>query len=289
MATLPSTARPALAIVLILGAIFCFGLMDVAVKAAGVQTSVLIILWARYGGQLLIVLVLKARQLPRLIHTRYLGLQIARSVLLLLATAFFFLALGQIGLAQATAIMALNPVLITLGGALLLGEALGLRRIAAIIVALVGALIVIQPGSEVFQPAALLPLAGAACFAGHALITRSLGPDEDVWTSMLYTGIVGAVIMTALAPFDRSAVAPDATLLLIAVGLFGTVGQVLLVRAFSLAEAGTLAPFIYTGLIWAVIWGVVLFDERPDGATLFGALVIAGAGIYVWHRETRTR
>ena len=96
-----------------------------------------------YIHQMLIVLILVAPQLRSVAHSQYPKLQIARSLLLMLATFFFFMALGRVGLAQATAVMSLNPVLITLGGALFLGEALGPRRIGAILVALVGALIVI--------------------------------------------------------------------------------------------------------------------------------------------------
>ncbi|WP_299149496.1 DMT family transporter [uncultured Tateyamaria sp.] len=284
-----ANTSPARAILLMLGAIFCFGLMDVAVKAASPSTGVMTALWARYGGQFLIVLIIVAPRLRQVATTAHPKLQIARSVLLILATLFFFLALGRIGLAQATAVMALNPVLITLGGALFLNEALGVRRIGAIVTALIGALIIIRPGADVFQSAALLPLVAATCFAGHALVTRQLGQAEGVWTSMFYTGLIGAAVLSTIAPFSLVPLAPTAIVLLIAIGVLGTIGQLLLVRALSLAEAGLLAPFNYSGLIFAIIWGLVLFGERPDGATLFGALVIAGAGIYVWHRETQTR
>ncbi|WP_299657223.1 DMT family transporter [uncultured Tateyamaria sp.] len=282
-----TASAPSRAILLAVAAIFCFGLMDVTVKAVSPITGTLPALWARYAGQMLIVLVLVAPRLKSVAHSKYPKLQIARSILLMLATFFFFQALGRIGLAEATAVMSLNPVLITLGGALFLGEALGPRRIGAILVALCGAMIVIQPGTDVFQPAALLPLIAAFCFASYTLITRRVGPDEDVWTSLFYTGLVGSVILSGVVPFYMPPLSVQAIGLLALIGLFGTIGQLMLIRALSQAEAGLLAPFNYTGLIFAVLWGLVLFDERPDAATLIGALVIAGAGIYVWHRETR--
>ncbi|WP_299614092.1 DMT family transporter [uncultured Tateyamaria sp.] len=282
-----TASAPSRAILLAVAAIFCFGLMDVTVKAVSPITGTLPALWARYAGQMLIVLVLVAPRLKSVAHSKYPKLQIARSILLMLATFFFFQALGRIGLAEATAVMSLNPVLITLGGALFLGEALGPRRIGAILVALCGAMIVIQPGTDVFQPAALLPLIAAFCFASYTLITRRVGPDEDVWTSLFYTGLVGSVILSGVVPFYMPPLSVQAIVLLALIGLFGTIGQLMLIRALSQAEAGLLAPFNYTGLVFAVLWGLVLFDERPDTATLIGALVIAGAGIYVWHRETR--
>ena len=282
-----TTPPPTRAILLAVAAIFCFGLMDVAVKAVSPMTGTLPALWARYAGQMLIVILLVAPRLRQVARSAYPKLQITRSILLMMATFFFFLALGQIGLAEATAVMAMNPLLITLGAALFLGEALGPRRIGAIAVALVGALIVIRPGTEVFQPAGLLPLLAAFCFASYTLITRRLGPDEDVWTSLFYTGLVGAVILTLILPFQLPRLDLTSFALLCMIGATGTAGQLMLIRALSLAEAGLLAPFNYTGLIFAVIWGLILFGEVPDALTLLGALVIAGAGIYVWHRETR--
>jgi drug/metabolite transporter (DMT)-like permease len=285
----PIPAAPARAITLTIAAILCFGLMDVSVKAVSPITGTLPALWARYAGQMIIVAVLVAPRLRHVARTNHLALQITRSLLLMLATFFFFMALARIGLAEATAVMLMNPLLITLGGALFLGEALGARRVGAIVVALIGALIVIRPGGEVFQPAALLPLVAAFCFASYTLITRRLGPGEDVWTSLFYTGIVGSVILTAIMPFHVTVLNWQAAALLMLIAAFGTAGQLMLIRALSVAEAGLLAPFNYTALVFAMIWGLVLFGEMPDGWTLLGALVIASAGIYVWHRETRAR
>ena len=208
----------------------------------------------------------------------------------MLATLFLFMAFSQIELAEATAVMSRNPLLITLGGALFLGEALGPRRIFAIGAAFAGALIIIRPGTEVFQIAALLPLAAAFSFATYALITRRVGPDEDVWTSLFYTGMVGAIVTSLAVPFYMPEVINlRLVLLILAIAAFGTLGQLLLIRALSMAEAGLLAPFNYTGLIFAVGWGSVFFDEWPELPTLVGMLVIGGAGLYVWHRETRRR
>ena len=219
----------------------------------------------------------------------YLGLNIARSFMLMGATSFFFSALGLIPLTDAAALMSVNPVLITLGAAVCLGESLGIRRITGIIVALVGALIVIRPGSDVFSLAALLPLAAATCYSGYALLTRKVGANEDPWTSLFYTALVGTVVFSVLVPFAWQPL--DAVSLMIMAGLsvFGMVGQLFLIRAFSTGEAAMLAPYAYSGIILATFWSMVLFDEWPDVWTIIGALVIIGAGLYVWHRETRAR
>lgn len=277
------------AILMMIGAILCFSLMDATVKALAPKVGVLPALWARYAGQMLLVFVLVLPRLKTVAHTAYPGLQLARSVLLMCATGFFFWGLSLIALTDAAALMAVNPVLITLGAALFLGEKLGFRRIGGILAALLGAAIIIRPGSDIFTPAALLPLLAAVCYSSYALLTRRIGHREDVWTSLFYTGLVGTVILTLAVPFAWQA--PDATaiaLMLLTAG-FGTAGQLLLIRSLSLGEAGMLAPYAYCGLIFAAIWGIVFFAEWPDLWTVAGALVIAAAGLYVWHRETYRR
>lgn len=277
------------AILLMITAIFCFTLMDASAKALAPRIGILPTVWARYTGQMALVLVLIAPRLKTVIRTRHPMLQFLRSILLMGATAFFFTGISMIPLSDAAALMALNPVLITLGAALFLSEPLGIRRIGGIIVALIGALVILRPGSAVFSLSALLPLAAAGCYSAYSLLTRRLGPDEDVWTSLFYTGLVGTVLLTAAVPFAWQT--PDLTAwgLIGAITLFGTIGQLALIRAFSQGEASMLAPYSYTGLVFASLWGALFFSELPDNWTMLGALVIASAGLYVWHRETFRR
>ena len=273
-------------ILLMISAIFCFSIMDIAVKALAPSVGVLPALWARYAGQMLFVFVLVLPRLKHVVRTRYPGLQFLRSILLMGATAFFFTGLSLIPLTDAAALMSTNPVLIALGAALFLGEPLGVRRVAGIAVALIGAIIVIRPGSDVFSLSALLPLAAAACYSGYALLTRRVGPDEDVWTSLFYTGLVGTVLLSIVVPFQWQSPDKAGFALMIVIALAGTIGQLALIRAFSQGEAGMLAPYSYTGLAFAAFWGFIFFAEVPDFWTIFGSCVIAGAGLYVWHRET---
>lgn len=274
------------AILLMISAIFCFSIMDAGVKALAPNVGVLPALWARYAGQMLLVLVLVSPRLKQVIRTRYPRLQLLRSVLLMSATAFFFTGLSLIPLTDAAALMSTNPVLITLGAAIFLGEPLGVRRVAGIVVAMVGAMIVMRPGSDVFSLSALFPLAAAACYSGYALLTRHVGADEDVWTSLFYTGLVGTVLLSLAVPFRWQSPDLASFALMVLIALAGTFGQLALIRAFSQGEAAMLAPFSYSGLAFAACWGVVFFAEIPDFWTVFGSCVIAGAGLYVWHRET---
>jgi len=281
---MPGTAR---GILLMIAAVFLFSIMDVGAKHIGQTTDTVMAIWARYAGQMVIVTLLVLPRLKSVMRTNYPGLQLLRSVFLLIGTSCFFFGFVLIGLAQAAAIFDINPVLITLAAALILGERFGPRRVFGVIVSLIGALIIIRPGGAVFTPAALLPLIAAFAFTGYAITTRFVGRDEDAWTSLLYTAGFGAVILTLIVPFFW--VRPDAftVALMLGIGGIGAVGHFCLIRAFAMTEASVLAPFAYVGLLFAIVWGMALFGEYPDTATLLGALVIVVAGIYVWHRETR--
>lgn len=267
-------------------AILCFTLMDSGVKALAPRVGVMQTLWARYTGQMILVLILVAPRLRSVARTSYPKLQLWRSILLMATTGFFFLGLSMVPITEATALMAVNPVLITLGAALFLGERLGPRRLVGIGVALLGALIIIRPGIGVFSFAALAPLAAAFCYSAYSLVTRKVGPNEDVWTSLFYTGLVGTAVLSCLVPMFWNTPDLVSLLLMAEIAVVGTAGQLFLIRAFSEGEAAMIAPYGYVGLIFATIWGALFFAEWPDVWTVCGALVIAGSGIYVWHRES---
>ncbi len=274
-------------ILFVIAAMACLPLMDSMAKAIAERSNPIMATWARYLGQTIAVAIVVIPKMPRVLKTRYPKLQILRSVFLLIATTCFYFSIVPIGLANATAVLNLNPVLITLGAALVLGESFGPRRAFAVVAALVGALIVIRPGTDVFSPYALLPLAAAVFVAGYSVATRFVGRDEDAWTSLLYTAMFGAIALSCAVPFFW--VTPDATMLALmaVIGLVGSAGHLCLIRAYMAAEASTVAPFAYAQLLFATLWGLLFFGEIPDGWTLLGALVIVGAGLYVWHRETR--
>jgi len=269
-------------------AVFLFNVMDAMAKTVAHETNTVMAIWARYIGQSLFVLILVAPRIRTVLRTRYPKLQLARSVLLMTATCFFFFGFVAIGLANAASVMAVNPVLITLGAALFLGERFGARRAFGVAAALIGALIIIRPGSDVFQPAALFPIAAATAYSGYALVTRFVGKDEDVWTSLLYTAAFGGILLSLVIPFYWTTPSLQIALVMLVLGVIGTVGHLCLIKAFTTVEASAVAPFAFVGPIFATILGAVIFDTYPDTWTYVGALVIVAAGIYVWHRETRS-
>ncbi len=267
-------------------AILLFTAMDAAAKGLIARYPAPQVVWVRFAGQLVIVALLLGPRLGAALRTRFPVLHFWRSAFQFGATCFFFLALPHIGLAEATAITDINPVLITLGAALFLGERLGPRRIAGVAAALVGALIVIRPGAGVFSWWAVLPMCCALSYAGSALLTRRIGAQEPVWGSMIYAALFGTILAGAALPFVWQPIAAADLWRFALVGCLGTGAQLCIIRSFSITEAGIVAPFAYLGIVFAAFWGVVLFDQWPDRWTVIGALVIVGAGLYVWHRET---
>lgn len=286
---IPTEASTRKGILLMLFAVLLFTAMDALAKGLVQRYPTPQVVWARFAGQLLLVVIILNRRLPPVLRTRHTGLHIIRSVTQLGATGFFFASLNYIGLAEATALTDINPVLITLGAALFLGEKLGPRRIAGVLAAMIGAMVIIRPGLAVFTPAALLPLCCAVCYATSAVLTRKVGSQETAWTSMFYAALFGTVVTAALLPSVWVPVPLADLPLFVTVGCLGTAAQLALIRSFSLAEASSVAPFGYAGIVLATFWGIVLYGEYPDALTILGATIIVAAGLYVWHRETRSR
>ncbi len=273
-------------IALLLAAIFIFTLMDAIGKFLSVRYHPMQVVWARFAVNLLIVALILAPRLRSALATRRPVVQLFRGLTQLGSILLFFTALQFIGLAEATAIMDINPVLITLGAALFLGETIGIRRALGILAALCGALIIIRPGAGVFQPAAILPLLGACTYAAGALLTR-VAREDSTATSVLWSAMVGTVLSSLAVPFFWQPIQPAHLGAFLALGALGTVAQALLIRAFALAEAAAIAPFGYTGLVWAGLWGWLFWGTVPDLWTVTGTLIIVGAGLYVWMREAR--
>ncbi len=270
-------------------AVLLFTMLDALAKDLVARYSFVVVLWARFAVQLAIVALVLRHRFASHLRTTVPGLHLARGLTQLAAGACFFASLAHIGLAEATALADLNPVFITLGAALFLGERIGRHRILAVLAAMAGAWMIVRPGTDAFSPAAVLPLLCALFYAANALITRAVGRSEAVATVMVLSSLIGTALVTLALPFHFTGVALPDVPRFVLIGMLGTAAQVLTIRAFSGTEASVLAPFGYVGIVFATLWGVIFFAEWPDGMTLAGALVIVLAGLYVWHRETRVR
>ncbi len=259
--------------------------MDAVVKHLIQTYPVTQVAWARFFFHAALLAAVLGRRLPTTLSTQRRGLQVVRSGLLLVTTLQFFAALYFLPLADTTAIMQSAPLIVTALSLPLLGEHVGVRRWAGVAAGFTGALIIIRPGTEAMQLAALLPLGAATTFALYQITTRILSRTDATLNTLMYTPLLGAAALTILAPFLW--VMPDAEgwALMALTGAFGGLGHFTMIRAFTWAPAATVSPFGYSALIWATLFGLTLFGDFPDGWTIFGALVIVVSGLYILHRE----
>jgi S-adenosylmethionine uptake transporter len=251
--------------------------------------------WSRFFFQIILMspLLLKTRG-PW--FTPALALHAARGSLIAFATLFFFSGLAYLPLADAIAIFFIEPLLVTLLSALFFKEVIHWRRISAISLGFVGALIIIRPTFGEVGFAALYPVAAAFCFSFYIVLTRKLVRHEDPIRLQFFAGIFGCLVMSiALAYGTAQGVAiltaawptTDQWLLLGLLGLIATVCHLLVVYAYRLASIGILAPFQYVEIIGATILGLIIFDEFPDTVTWVGVAIIVCSGMYVFHREAK--
>jgi drug/metabolite transporter (DMT)-like permease len=269
---------------LMVAGVFCMASMDVMAKILGHSIPVAQIVWLRFVSQALLVgggLIIARRALFTSAHIK---LHMLRGLATTFSSYMFFLGIIYLPLADATALIQLGPVMVTLGAVFVLGETIGRRRIVAIAVAFLGAMLIIRPGSSVMSLASAFPMLGAVGFTVYALATRFVRSDGP-WTALFLQGVFGTMFSSLLVPFFWQPIAlADAPAVAALVG-FGILGHLLMIRAFAAAPAGDIAPYGYAGLLFAVIFGLVLFGETPHGVTLLGAVVIVTAGLYVWYRE----
>ena len=287
-----SPARPGAArrgILWMLLTTLLFVSMDSLAKQLSQTYPVPQVVWARYVFHVLLLALYLRGRVPRTLRTGHLGLQLLRSVFLLGATGMFFTALSFIPLAEASAIMFVAPILVTAFSLPLLGEHVGPRRWASVVVGFGGALIIIRPGSEAMDPAALFALGAAGSYAFYQITTRKLAHSDPPLTTLAYSALVGAIVTSLVVPFFW--VQPDAAgwLAIVGLGLFGGIGHFALIKALESAPAATVTPFGYAALLWATMFGFVIFGDLPDLWTVVGAAVIVASGIYIFHRERAAR
>lgn len=280
--------RPLAGIAIMIAGIAAFAVMDATIKWLTAEYPVpqVVALRSWFGLPLLIWLALRQGGVASL-HTRRPLIHVGRYLMVLTLSLSFFWALSMMKLVDAITIAFAAPIIITALSVPMLREAVGLRRWIAIGVGFCGVLIILRPGTGVFQWAALAALGGALFYALLMISTRAYKRTESTASLMLYPQI--GISLTGILMVSFFWVTPtllDLGLFALA-GFFGSIGVMCLTHAFRLAPAAVIAPFEYTALVWATLLGYLIWGELPDAITLLGASIIIASGLYIIYRETR--
>lgn len=215
---------------------------------------------------------------------------------LALALLCFNAALEVMPIANAIAIFFVEPLLLTVLSAVVLGEQIGWRRVLAVLIGLIGAMIVIRPNWVAFGPAAVLPLGTAVFFAGYMLVTKRLVAGGRPLALQFWTGIAATVVLAVacltgtgagVAVLTLTPLATEAIGYFLGMAVIAVIGHQMLVLALARVDASVIAPMQYLEIFSAVVFGWLIFDDFPDGLTWFGTAIIIASGVYVFHREAR--
>lgn len=276
-------------IVAMVAGIFCLATMDALAKYLGETYPIVQIVFFRSLFVLPMAVVmawLSAGGLASL-KTRRPWVHLVRGVLTTAAIVTFFTALRFLPLAEVWTIAFASPLLVTALSVPVLGEPVGWRRWSAVLVGFAGVLIVVQPGMSAFQPAALIALLAAVCYALILITARKYAESESTPSLVFWSGLVPVVVSGAVLPFHWTMPATGELHWFLVIGVLGGFAMLLLTQAFRLAPAAVVAPFDYTAMIWSVGWGWLIWQDVPRPTTWIGGAVIIVAGLYIMHRETR--
>ena len=204
----------------------------------------------------------------------------------LAATMAFLTALSNMPLANITAILQALPLTVTMFAAIFFGEQVGWRRWSAILAGFIGVLIIIRPSDDGFNEYAVLAIVAVACVTVRDAITRRL--DRSV--PSLFVAFISAIPIfiyggVATATTGWTVVSGTMIGIVVVAAIAITCGYLFAVMAMRNGEISFVAPFRYTGMIWAILFGFLLFGDLPDAATILGTMIVIGMGIYAFHRE----
>ncbi len=262
--------------------------VDACAKFLVQDHALLLVVWARYAGQLVVVTPFaRHRAGSGFWRTRRPRLQLVRSALLFGATVCFFGGLRFLPLAEGSAITFLAPVFIVMLSGPMLGEEPTRARWLAVFAGFAGVLILMRPGSAVFSPAALLMVAAAMCNALYQVYTRKL-QDDSAYTTLFYSAVVGTLATTLALPWVGIGPLDLRTLLLFgAAGLAAGIGHYCLIVAYLRAPASMLTPFTYLQLVWATTYGYLIFHQLPDHLSFAGMAIVVAGGVLLARAERR--
>ncbi len=271
---------------LMLLGVFMFSFGDALGKYLVATYAVGQLLWLRACAALLVLSPLIWRQRQQFFRIERPWLQAVRIVLSTLEVAAFFLATVYLPLADVTTYYLACPIFVTALSALVLGEQVGWRRWSAILIGFGGVLIALRPSAQTISWPAMIALGGSLSFSILMLITRSLRNTPDI--VMATTQFAGTFVLGALmSPFGWATPSAASLALFAAAGCISVAALICVNRSLKLAPASVVVPYQYSMIIWAVMFGIAVFGDVPQPATVAGAAIIVGAGLYIFLRERK--
>lgn len=271
--------------------LFGMSAMDACAKLLGANYAISQVILARNAIGILAILVFLTTRGAGLtpLRPRRFDLLLLRTILGLGAAFLFFTSLRFLPLADAFAIAFAAPMFITALSVPLLGEHVGVRRWTAVTSGFVGVLVVMQPGTASFRPGALLPLGAALCYAIAMLIGRKMTREMTTSAIMFWPSLGAALATLVLMPSQWQTPSLSDLGLFVFMGVIGTVGMSLITQGYRHAPAAVIAPFDYSALLWAVIFGWVIWQDVPGPNVWIGSAILIASGLYILHRETKWR
>lgn len=286
MRTADQAADTGRGIAFMLLAVGLFTCMDALVKWLGDTYPVLQIVFFRglFAFIPLGVFLLRRGSLADL-RTKRPFAHLVRALVGLSALSAFFYAYTQMPLANVIAISFAAPLFVTALSVPLLGEAVGARRWTAVIVGFVGVLIMVRPDRGVFEPVALIALGGTVCYALVMIFVRGLSRTETSGAIVFYYSVISTILVGTVLPFIWVTPTLEDFAVLAAVGLVGGMAQLAVTTAFRLANVAVVAPFDYSGMIWAALIGYLVWGDIPGTNVWVGVAIVAASGVYIVRRE----
>ena len=286
--TIPAAGDNLKGALFMLAGMFVFSAVDAQAKYLTEHLPSLQIVWARQIGLVIGVLILIVWHGRAILRTSFPVLQVGRGVAAAGSATLFIIGLNYVALADAVSVTFVAPLIVTMLAALVLGERVGLHRWTATIIGFVGTLIVIRPGFASFHPGLLLPLLAAVLFAVRQVISRHIGSRDRTETTLAYTALTAFLMLSVAQPFIWQPIgSPRIILILVSMSVMSALGEFLVIRALEVGQAVFVSPLHYTLIIWASLYGYLLFGHFPDLWTWAGSFVIMVSGLYVLHRERK--
>ncbi len=270
-------------IILILLTYLSFGILDTIQKTAVQYHSVFVLLFVKYTFCLIFsFFIAKKNNVKNYYLSNNYKIQITRCILSVCEACFFVLSFRYLALADAHTIGSLSPVLVVFFSYLILREKINLATWVAIGISFCGVILIMRPGLTIFNPYLVIPLLAAFFYSLFQIATRLNAQYDDNETMLFYNGLIGVIITSILSIFFWQPLHSFSFIFFIFLGFFFCTGLFLQIKALSITPASVLAPYNYTIIVWAILFGLVVYEEIPDIFTIIGAIIIVASGVFIF-------